>query len=166
MATGLDIEFKTADLADLHGDELRFAAPILANYGGLPVFQGVINTVQCFEDNSLVREALEAPGHGRVLVVDGGGSTRCALLGDQLAKLAEQNGWAGVVVNGCVRDSTALAGTAIGIRAVASHPRKSVKRGTGQRDIAVRFADVAFSPGDYLYSDEDGMVISARPLSG
>lgn len=156
--------FKTADLGDLHGDELQFAAPLLGNYGGLLVFQGVVTTVQCFEDNTLVRETLEAQGDGRVLVVDGGGSTRCALLGDKLAMLAEENGWAGVVVYGCVRDASALAKAAIGVRAIATHPRKSVKRGAGQRDVAVRFVDVTFSPGDYLYSDEDGMVVSAKTL--
>jgi regulator of ribonuclease activity A len=166
MATELKVDFKTADLGDLHGDELQFAAPLLGNYGRLLVFQGPVTTVQCFEDNSLVREALEEPGRGRVLVVDGGGSTRCALLGDQLAVLAEHNVWSGVVVYGCVRDVSALAKTAIGVRAIATHPRKSIKHGAGQRDVAVRFADVVFSPGDYLYSDEDGMVVSARPLLG
>ena len=164
MMAGSKVDFKTADLGDLHGEELRFAAPQLINYGGLLVFQGPITTIQCFEDNSLVREALEEPGRGRVLVVDGGGSTRCALFGDQLAVLAENNVWSGVVVYGCVRDASALARMAIGVRAIATHPRRSIKRDAGQRDVAVRFADIVFSPGDYLYSDEDGMIVSARSL--
>ncbi len=163
-AAGSKVAFKTADLGDLYGEELQFAAPLLSNYGGLVAFHGLITTVQCFEDNSLVREALEEPGCGRVLVVDGGGSTRCALLGDQLAALAEDNIWSGVIVHGCVRDASALARTPVGVRAIATHPRKSTKRGAGQRDLAVRFAEIVFSPGDYLYSDEDGMVVSARSL--
>jgi regulator of ribonuclease activity A len=157
-------EFKTADLCDAHSANLQVALPLLANFGALTAFQGEISTVQCFENNSLVRDALETAGDGRVLVVDGYGSLRCALIGDQLAALAERNGWAGIIVHGCVRDSEALAKTRIGIRALASHPRKSIKEGTGQRDVTVRFADVTFLPGEYLYADRDGIVISSKPL--
>ncbi len=142
------------------------AEPLLADFGGIVAFHGAISTVQCFEDNTLVRAAFEAKGNGRVLVVDGGGSLRCALIGDLLAALAEENGWAGALVYGCVRDSAALAHTRIGIKALAVNPRKSVKQGAGQRDIPVRFADVTFSPGDYVYADEDGIVVSRKPLLG
>lgn len=159
-------QFKTADLCDTHGESLQVAEPSLSSFGGLRAFQGVIRTVQCFEDNSLVREALEAIGGGAVLVVDGGGSLRCALLGDQLAALAAQNSWSGVIVYGCVRDAAALAGTAIGVRAIAANPRKSVKLGAGQRNVPVRFAGVTFTPGDYVYVDGDGIVVSSMPLLG
>jgi regulator of ribonuclease activity A len=158
------LALKTADLCDAHADRLQVATPLLTDFGGAIAFTGVISTVQCFEDNSLVRDALETQGHGRVLVVDGGGSLRCALVGSQLAALAEKNGWAGIVVHACIRDSSALAKTRIGIKALATHPRKSVKKGVGQCDVLVRFADVMFSPGEYLFADEDGIIISAKPL--
>jgi regulator of ribonuclease activity A len=121
-------------------------------------------TVKVFEDNSLVRSALEESGEGRILVVDGGGSMRCALLGDQLAELAEENDWAGVIVNGCIRDSAAIAEIPIGVKAIGVHPLKSVKRGVGERDIPVRFAGVTFLPGHYIYADEDGLLVSEKPL--
>lgn len=156
--------FSTADLCDLHGKEVQVAEPSFSSFGGLQVFSGVVSTVQCFEDNSLVREALETAGNGAVLVVDGGGSLRCALLGDQLAALAAKNGWSGAIVHGCVRDASALAKSSIGIRALATHPRKSVKQGAGQRDIPVRFAGATFTPGDQVYVDEDGIIISPRLL--
>lgn len=157
-------EFKTADLCDMHGEVLQVAEPSLLSFGGLRAFHGVVRTVRCFEDNSLVQAALKASGDGAVLVVDGGGSLRCALLGDQLAALAEKNSWSGVIVYGCVRDAAALANTSIGVRAIATHPRKSVKRGAGQRDIPVGFAGVTFTPGDYVYVDEDGIAILSTPL--
>jgi regulator of ribonuclease activity A len=157
-------QFATADLYDEHGNDLQVAEPVFRDFGGRRAFYGEVRSVQCFEDNSLVREALESNGHHKVLIVDGGGSLRCALLGDQLAALAAENDWAGVIVNGCVRDSTALANTSIGIRALACNPRKSVKLGAGERSIPVSFAAVTFSPGDYVYADEDGIVISSRAL--
>jgi regulator of ribonuclease activity A len=159
------LEFQTADLCDSHGEALQVAEPNLSSFGGLTAFSGPIRTVQCFEDNSLVRAALEAAGDNAVLVVDGGGSLRCALLGDQLAALAEKNAWSGVIVHGCVRDSSALAKARIGIRAIAAHPRKSVKRGAGQCDVPVRFAGVTFTPGHYVYVDEDGIVVASSSLS-
>ncbi|MBL8258402.1 MAG: ribonuclease E activity regulator RraA [Candidatus Competibacteraceae bacterium] len=158
------MDFKTTDLCDEFSDRLQIAEPLFGDYGGETLFCGAIATVKVFEDNSLVRAALEEPGKGRVLVVDGGGSTRCALLGDQLAELAEENGWAGVVVNGCIRDSAAIAEIDIGVKALAVHPLKSVKRGVGERDVAVRFAGVQFVPGYYLYADEDGLIVSEKPL--
>lgn len=159
-------KFKTADLYDAHGDELQVAEPLLVSFGGRVSFHGPISTIQCFEDNSLVREAFSAEGDGRVLVIDGGGSLRCALIGDQLAALAEQHHWAGAIVHGCVRDSAALSQTAIGIMAIAANPRKSLKKGAGERNIPVRFVDVTFTPGDYLYVDEDGIVTSSNSLLG
>lgn len=154
----------TTDLSDAHPNEVQVADPGLRDFGGRRSFHGPICTVRAPEDNSLVRRALEEPGNGRVLVVDGGGSMRCALLGDQLAALAVKNGWTGVVVNGCIRDSEAIAGMALGVKALGTHPRKSEKRNEGQRDLPVRFAGVEFVPGDHLYADADGVITSQRAL--
>lgn len=156
---------KTTDLSDAHGDALEVADPIFRDFGGRRAFFGPIATLKVHEDNTLVRTALEQPGHGRVLVVDGGGSLRCALFGDQLGVLARDNGWAGVVVNGAVRDTDALGTMEIGVKALAAHPRKSVKRGEGQREVPVRFAGVTFTPGHYLYADADGLVVAKQPLA-
>jgi regulator of ribonuclease activity A len=144
---------KTADLCDEFEDSLQIAEPLLKNFGGRRAFHGPISTVKVFEDHSLVRDALEAPGNGRVLVVDGGGSRRCALLGDTMARIAEDSGWAGMVVFGCIRDA-----------ALATNPRRSVKRGEGQWEVPVNFAGVTFRPGEYLYSDDDGIVIAANAI--
>ncbi len=154
----------TADLYDEFGEQLRVASPVFGDFGGRDAFGGPIATVKVFEDNSLVRSALQEAGAGRVLVIDGGGSLRCALVGDLLAKLALDNGWAGIVVHGCVRDSVAIARLDIGVKALATNPRKSVKRGEGQRDVPVHFAEVDFMPGEYVYADLDGLVISERAL--
>lgn len=154
----------TADLYDAHGENLRVMAPLFRDYGGHASFEGAVVTVKVFEDNSLVRSALEEPGEGRVLVVDGGGSLRCALVGDLLAGLGVKNGWAGILVNGCIRDGVPLSRLAIGVKALASNPRKSVKRGDGARDVLLRFADVRVNPGDYLYADADGVVLAASKL--
>jgi len=123
-------------------------------------------TVKVFEDNTLVRAALETPGAGRVLVVDGGGSRRCALLGDRLAQLAIDNGWAGLIINGCIRDSREVDAMDIGVKALAAHPAKSAKRGEGQEEISVAFAGVRFEPGCFVYADADGIVVSDRALAG
>ncbi len=159
------MDFKTTDLCDEFSDRLHVAEPIFGDYGGEVMFSGAIATLKVFEDNSLVRTALEEPGKGRVLVVDGGGSMRCALLGDQLAELAEKNEWAGVIVNGCIRDSAAIAEISIGVKAIGVHPLKSVKRGVGERDVPVRFAGVTFLPGHMVYADEDGLLVAEKPLS-
>ncbi|HSF86022.1 MAG TPA: ribonuclease E activity regulator RraA [Acidimicrobiia bacterium] len=153
------MSFSTADLSDQHPDAL-IADPGLSDFGGVRRFAGPIRTVRCIEDNSLVRVALEGPGNGAVLVVDGGGSLRCALLGDQLGTLAMENGWSGVIVNGCVRDSADLGTMDLGVKALATHPRKSVKRGEGERDVAVSFLGVEFSPGAMVYADGDGVVVA------
>ena len=149
----------TADLCDRRPDGVGVAEPIFSDYGGHISFEGPVGTVQVHEDNVLVRATLSEPGEGRVLVIDGDGSLRCALLGDQIGALAEANGWSGIVVNGCVRDVHALGELAIGIKALAANPRKSDKRGEGLRDIPVRFAGITFTPGSYLVADGDGVVV-------
>jgi len=159
------MEIKTTDLCDAHENKVSVCSPVFRRFGGARSFHGVISTVKCFEDNSKVREALSKPGAGRVLVVDGGGSLRCALVGDQLALLAQKNGWAGIVVYGCIRDSEAMAGVPIGVRALASHPLRSLKRGVGETDVPVVFAGVTFVPGHCLYADGDGVIVSPDPLS-
>jgi regulator of ribonuclease activity A len=156
--------FSTADLCDQHAGQVQIAAPLFRSYGGLAAFHGEISTIKVFEDNVLVRTALSQPGGGKVLVVDGGGSLNCALAGDQLAALAQQNGWSGIVVNGCIRDSAAIAKIRIGVRALNTHPKKSAKRGQGEKNVPVFFAGVNFVPGEQLYSDEDGMIVSGTCL--
>jgi regulator of ribonuclease activity A len=156
--------FKTADLCDDYADALQICEPGLAGFGGRARFYGEISTIKCFEDNSLVREAVAEPGDGRVLVVDAGGSRRCAMLGDMLAEMAVANGWSGVIMNGLIRDSADIAGMELGVKALGTHPLKSVKKGVGERDVAVRFAGVVFTPGQFVYADEDGIVCSEKPL--
>lgn len=155
---------KTTDLCDNNEGKVRVVSPIFQKYGKNPGFFGRIGTVKVFEDNLLVWQALSQDGTGKVLVIDGGGSLRCALVGDQLAALAHQNGWAGIVVNGCIRDSEAISRVAIGIRAINTHPLRSVKKGAGDLDIPVNFGSATFTPGHYLYADEDGVVISDTAL--
>lgn len=154
----------TADLCDAHGESVRVALPIFRDFGGQLIFEGEVSTVKVFEDNCLVRSVLEEPGMGRVLVVDGGGSLRCALVGDQLALLASRNGWSGLVINGCIRDTAAVSEIAIGVKALATNPRRSVKIGKGERDVEVRCADISVKPGEYLYADEDGVVVTRSPV--
>ncbi len=156
--------FKTADLCDEYSDSLKIAQPLFNDYGKRISFGGEISTVKCFEDNSLVRNQLEQPGKGRVLVVDGGGSTRCAMVGDILAQMGADNGWSGIVVYGCIRDSSIIATIEIGVKAMGTLPLKSVKKGEGEIDITVHFADVDFIPGQYLYADEDGIILSPKAL--
>lgn len=158
--------FKTADLCDLHAGELQICEPLFRDYGGRLCFSGPIRTVKCFEDNSRVREALESPGEGHVLVVDAGGSRRCAMLGDNLAQLAIDNGWSGVLLYGCIRDSADIGRMPIGVKALATHPLKSEKRGEGLRDVELRFAGVCFRPGAWLYADGDGVIVAERDLLG
>ncbi|MFT4563588.1 MAG: regulator of ribonuclease activity A [Gammaproteobacteria bacterium] len=154
----------TADLYDEHGEALRVLAPLFRDFGGILSFEGPVSTLKVYEDNSLVRSALEENGGGRVLVIDGAGSLRCALVGDNLAALGAQNNWAGIVVFGCIRDAVLISKIRIGVKALATNPRKSVKKGLGERDIAVRFADVKMSPGDHLYADPDGIVIAENKI--
>ncbi len=154
-----------ADLYDTHGEALQIGTPMFRDFGGKLEFEGPVAIVKVFEDNTLVRASLEEPGHNRVLVVDGGGSLRCALVGDLLGELGVRNDWAGIVVYGCVRDSEALCKLPIGIKALATNPRKSVRRGEGAKDIPVRFAELLITPGDYLYADRDGIAVAASKLA-
>ncbi|QYC40119.1 Putative regulator of ribonuclease activity [Nonomuraea coxensis DSM 45129] len=152
----------TADLYDEHGDQLDSCHLQLRQYGGRRAFSGRIATVRCHEDNALLKSVLSEPGEGRVLVVDGGGSLRAALLGDVIAGIAVASGWAGVVINGAVRDVAALRDLDLGVKALGSNPRKSAKEGTGERDVPVTFGDAVFHPGAELFSDEDGILVT-RP---
>lgn len=154
----------TADLIDQFGDGLQSCEIQFRQFGGLDSFHGPVRTVQTLEDNALIRHLLSAPGHGSVLVVDGGGSLRAALLGDRLAGMAMDQGWAGFIVNGAVRDVAALGRLAIGIKALGSNPRKSGKTGNGAVDIPVAFGGVTFAPGNWVYCDEDGIVVAATRL--
>jgi regulator of ribonuclease activity A len=149
----------TTDLCDVH-PEIQVCEPVFQIFGGSPAFCGPITTLKVFEDNSLVRDAVGQPGEGRVLVVDGGASLRCSLFGGNLAVAAATNGWAGVVINGCVRDVEELAAQPIGVRALAVFPRKS-ERGlhSGQVGIPVLFASVVFREGEWLCADADGVVV-------
>jgi len=160
-------EFSTCDLCDAHKNDssgaFRVLPPVFHDYGARRRFAGPVSTVKCFEDNSLVKAALDEPGRQRVLVVDAGGSLRRALVGGNLAAAAARNGWAGVVVHGCVRDRAEMADCDVGIRALALMPLPTEKRNTGERDVPVQIAGVWVRPGDWLYADEDGIVVTAEP---
>jgi regulator of ribonuclease activity A len=149
----------TADLVDRYGAELRVCDVQFRQFGGQRVFTGPVRTVSCHEDNGLLRDLVRTPGVGCVLVVDGGGSLHAALVGDVLAGAAVQNGWAGLVIHGAVRDSAALAGLGLGIKALGTNPRKSGKTGMGAVDVPVTFGGVTFQPGDVLHADDDGIVL-------
>ncbi|MGY1681840.1 ribonuclease E activity regulator RraA [Geodermatophilus sp. SYSU D01176] len=153
----------TTDLSDAHPDA-QVCDPLFQAFGGRTAFSGPITTLKVFEDNAMVRAAVEQPGEGRVLVVDGGGSLRCALLGGNLAVAAAENGWAGVVVNGAVRDADEIDAQPIGVRALATHPRRSVKGlHSGQAGLPVVFAGVVFREGEWLAADRDGVVVLPVP---
>ncbi|MDH4981727.1 ribonuclease E activity regulator RraA [Hyphomicrobium sp. D-2] len=147
----------TCDLSDRFPDA-RVAAPVLRDFGGRRTFSGRVVTVKCFEDNSRIKELLATAGEGRVLAVDGGGSLRCALMGDMIAADAVANGWAGVVIDGCVRDTGVLATLDIGIKALAANPRRSTRRGEGSAHIDIRFAETPVREGDFVVADDDGVV--------
>jgi regulator of ribonuclease activity A len=158
------VEFSTADLCDAFPHLVQLAEPVFRDYGGVQKFAGPIETLRVHEDNSLVRAILETEGQGRVLVVDGGGSLRRAVVGGRLAALAHSNGWAGVLINGCVRDSAEIRGVEIGIRALNTAPMPSARTGAGQRGESLTFAGVTFAPGHFLYADEDGILLAGRNL--
>jgi len=149
----------TADLLDEHPDDAQVCQLAFRQFGGVTEFSGPIATIRCFEDNVLLKARVSEPGEGRVLVVDGGGSTRVALLGDVVAGLAAASGWAGIVVHGCVRDVAVLRHLPIGIKALGSNPRPSGKEGAGEVDVDVGFGDITFTPGAILTSDDDGIVV-------
>jgi regulator of ribonuclease activity A len=158
------MEGTTAELFDQHGDVLQSCDLQFRQFGGRSRFSGRIRTVRCHQDNVLIRQVLSEPGDGQVLVVDGGGSLHTSLVGDVVAGLAQGNGWAGLVVNGGVRDVVELAGLDIGIKALGSNPRKSAKEGAGEIDVPVAFGGARFEPGAHLYSDEDGIVVASTAL--
>ena len=151
----------TADLVDEIGPDVCSCDLQLVQYGGRSQFAGPISTVRCFEDNALLKSVLSEPGDGRVLVIDGAGSTHTALVGDVIAELARSNGWSGLIINGAVRDSAILRTLDIGIKALGTNPRKGTKTGDGVRDAAVDFGGVVFVPGHIAYSDDDGIVVVA-----
>ncbi len=160
-----DKHYMTTDLSDAH-DGLRYLAPGYQDFGGKIRFHGQVKTLVTYEDNTKLRAAVEQAGEGRVLVIDGGGSMKCALFGGNLAKLAADNGWAGIIIHGCVRDRAELAAEAIGIKALASHPKKSQKRDLGTYDVSLHFSGVTIHSDDWIYADEDGVIISDRRLDG
>lgn len=156
--------FTTADLWDEYETLLSCVDPIFKHFGNKKVFSGKISTIKLYEDNSLVRKQLESDGKGKVLVIDGGGSLRCALVGDQLAELAMKNHWEGIIVNGCIRDSEVINSMNIGIKALNTCPVKSVKRNQGEIAVPVKFGGITFIPDDYLYADADGILVSKNNL--
>jgi regulator of ribonuclease activity A len=153
------------DLADDHRDVVKAVDPIFKDYAGLKSFHGPITTLRCFEDNLLLRQVLSTPGTGRVMVVDGGGSIRRALVGDKLAALMLHHDWAGVIVNGAVRDVENLRDMPVAIRALNVCPMKPQQTGSGDTDVDVTFAGVTFKPGAWLYADENGIIVSDQPIS-
>lgn len=169
--------FATCDLCDAHKNDssgnFRVLPPVFRDYGAARKFAGPVVTVKCFEDNSLVKAAVDSVGFeetpsgrvGKVLVIDGGASLRRALLGGNLGAAAARNGWAGLVIDGCVRDVAELALLDVGIRALASMPLPTEKRNEGQKDVPVQIQGVWVRPGDWLYADEDGIVLSAQGLN-
>jgi regulator of ribonuclease activity A len=158
------VKIVTPDLCDAHAESVRVVAPLFRNYGGRTTFGGPLVTIKCFEDNSLVKEWVERPGNGRVLVVDGGGSLRCALLGDVLAAKAAANGWAGLIVHGCIRDVDDIQKMEIGVQALGSIPLKSVRKGQGELNVAVTFGGITFHPGEFVYADNNGIIVSSKRL--
>jgi regulator of ribonuclease activity A len=157
------MELSTPDLSDAHPEVVVIDLP-LCNFGQLTQFGGEVITIKCHEDNSLVKQAVEEPGRGRVIVVDGGGSTRRALLGDMLAEKAMVNGWAGLVINGVIRDVDEIGVTALGVQALGCCPLKTEKLGAGQRDIPLEMGGARIHPGDYVYADNNGVIVSRKPL--
>jgi regulator of ribonuclease activity A len=158
------VKFSTADLCDAHPERIRVVDALFQDYGGVRQFSGPVETVRVFEDNALVRRMLEQEGEGRILVIDGGGSLRCALLGGHLAALAQANGWAGLLINRCVRDRPELAAVSIGIRALNTNPMRPSKEGKGTCGVPVSFGGTTFAPGKVLYADEDGILLADQPL--
>ena len=149
----------TSDLYDEHRERAGVCLVQFRQYGGVRAFAGPISTVRCYEDNVLLKQQISTPGEGRVLVIDAGGSFRCALIGDTIAGIGVEQGWAGIVLHGCVRDVAALRELPIGLKALGTNPRPSSKRGEGEIDVPVTFGEVTFRPGAILHSDEDGIVV-------
>jgi regulator of ribonuclease activity A len=164
------MSFATTDLCDdnaamLEDGRLAVLPPVFRHYGKHVRFSGPANTLKVFEDNALVRSTLETPGKGNVLVIDGGASLRRALVGGQLALLAQVNGWAGIIVDGCVRDTEEINACDVGVRALGAHPRKSAKAGAGEHGLRVQIQGVAVNPGDWIYADADGILVAQQKLA-
>lgn len=156
--------FVTPDLCDAYPESVRVLAPMLRNFGGKKSFCGEIVTIKCFEDNSFIKEHAGNDGAGKVMVVDGGGSLRCALLGDMIAENAVNNNWQGIIIYGCVRDVDALAELDLGVQALASIPVKSNRQGRGDLNVDITFGGVTFKPGEFVYADNNGVIISDKAL--
>ena len=153
------------DLCDEHGEKVTVLEPLFESFGGEAIFWGQAVTIRCFEDNSKVRQVLAMPGTGKVLVVDGGGLLRRALLGDQLAEMAVENGWEGIIVHGAIRDVGTISELGLGVKALAASPLKTEKRDLGDVDVVLQFAGATIAPGDYVYADLNGIIVSREPLS-
>ena len=158
------MEISTPDLCDAYPDQVRVLEPMLFNFGGNNAFGGQIVTIKCFEDNSRVKETAGTPGKGKVMVVDGGGSMRRALLGDMIAENAVKNGWEGLVIYGCIRDIDAIGALELGVQALAAIPLKTDRRGIGDMNVPVVFGGVTFNPGEYVYADNNGVIVSTKAL--
>lgn len=156
---------KTADLVDDFDDEVSLCDLPFRRFGRKAMFHGPVATIKCHEDNALIKSTLQTDGRGRVLVVDAGGSTRCAVLGDMIATFLLENGWAGIVINGSIRDSADIDEMEIGVFALGTTPKKSAKAGHGQTEITIQMGGASFSPGDWVYCDHDGVLVSSRQLT-
>ena len=164
LKTKFDMTFKTADLSDANEGRVQFVLPGLQNFGGNPRFYGEMVTIKSRGDFSLVREEVRLPGDGKILVVDNDALMNCVMLGDRLAAAAIDNGWQGVVINGCIRDSADIAMMAIGVKALAAMPIRGSLEGRGELNLDLEFLGAVFRPGEYLYSDEDGILLCADAL--
>jgi len=159
------MNISTPDLCDAHPGSVRILEPVFKNYGAKKSFSGEVVTIKCFEDNSRVKENASVSGKGKVMVVDGGGSLNKALLGDLIAETAMNNGWEGFIIHGCIRDVEPINTMQIGVKALNSIPLKTERKGLGELNIPVTFAGVTFEPGDFVYSDETGIIVSKDPLT-
>ncbi|OZG71313.1 ribonuclease activity regulator protein RraA [Hahella sp. CCB-MM4] len=159
------MKYVTPDLCDAYPELVRVVQPMFRNYGAKDSFGGEIVTVKCFEDNSVVKQLVDEPGQGKVMVVDGGGSMRKALLGDMLAEKASKSGWEGIIIYGCIRDVDVINVTDLGVQALGTIPLKTEKRGIGDLNVEIAFGGVTFKPGEYVYADNNGIVVSAQPLA-
>ena len=158
-------QYVTPDLCDEYPELIQVVEPMFTNYGGREAFGGEIVTLKAFEDNSKVRELVATDGTGKVMVVDGGGSLRRAMLGDMLAEKAAKNGWEGIIIYGCIRDVDVIMETELGVQALATNPLKTDKKGLGELNVEVKFGGVVFVPGQYVYADNNGVIVSPEPLN-
>jgi len=152
------------EICDIYPHKVKIVEPMLINFAAIKTFYGQIVTIKTFEDNSQIRQQVALDGTGKVLVVDGGGSLRHALLGDMLAEKAAANGWRGIIINGCIRDVNAMAGIKLGVQAIGAHPLKTDKRGLGDVNVPISFGGVSFHPAEYVYADSNGVLVSATEL--